>query len=140
MTPSVPRSGFWTFGLISLRSSFDAPFGVVDTQDFAERIAREGDFDQTQVITLDLRYAGHDQIAALQDLLTRLLADGYQFLPPAGATRTEGPPPDAASQPDGQISDGIAFTVANFLLNGVMVLFFVMLVHQHFRCFTSHCR
>lgn len=115
-------------GLISLRSSFDAPFGVVDTQDFADRIAREGDFDQTQVIALDLRYAGHDQIAALPDLLTRLLADGYQFLPPAAATRTEGSPPTATGLPDERIGDSIAFTVANFLLNGVMVLFFVMLV------------
>lgn len=117
-----------TQGLIPVRSGFDAPFGPIDTEDFATRILREGRFDQTQVITLDLRESGPDQLAALPALLSRLIADGFLFLAPDLATRSDLMSPAGAGLPAGQIGDGFAFTLANFLLNGVMLLFFVMLV------------
>lgn len=115
-------------GLIPVRSSFDAPFGPVDAEEFVDRILREGGFEQTHVVTLDLRESGPDQLAALPALLSRLIADGFLFLSPDLATRSEALPPQAADAPDHSFGDGFAFTLANFLLNGVMVLFFVMLV------------
>ena len=120
-------------GLIPVRSSFDAPYGPIGPAEFTERIRREGGFDQTQVITLDLRESGAEQLAALPDLLDRLAADGYQLLPPNLATGAEAatlPALDlpAMDFPGRSLTDGLAFGVANFLLNGVTVLFFAMLV------------
>lgn len=115
-------------GLIPIRSSFDAPSGAVDPVEFVDRIRREGAFEQAQVITLDLRDSGAEQLAALPEILRRLRADGYQFLAPNLATGADGPPLAALDLPGRPFGDGLAFTVANFLLNGVTVLFFVMLV------------
>ncbi|WP_135447259.1 glycosyltransferase [Tabrizicola caldifontis] len=115
-------------GLIPIRSSFDAPFGPIDPDEFTDRILREGGFDQTQVVTLDLRESGPDQLAALPKLLSRLIADGFRFLAPDMAARADGTLPTAAALPEPKPGDGLAFSLANFLMNGVTVLFFVMLV------------
>lgn len=115
-------------GLIPLHSAFDAPFGPIDPTEFADRILREGSFDQTQVITLDLRWSGRDQLAALPALLARLTDDGYLFLAPNSATRSGAALSTTDGVPEAGIGDTVAFVLANFLLNGVTVLFFVMLV------------
>jgi cellulose synthase/poly-beta-1,6-N-acetylglucosamine synthase-like glycosyltransferase len=115
-------------GLIPFRSNFDAPLGPVDLDEFVDRIRREGSFDQTQVITLDLRETSPDQLAALPEMISKLTSDGYRFLEPDLATRSGDALPPADGLPDRRMSDGVAFVVADFLLNGVTVLFFVMLV------------
>lgn len=115
-------------GLIPLRSSFDAPFGPIDPTEFVDRILREGGISQTQVITLDLRGSAADQLAALPDLLSRLVSDGFLFLSPDVATRSELATTPLERLPEPQIGDDAAFSLADFLLNGVTVLFFVMLV------------
>lgn len=115
-------------GLIPVRSSFDAPFGPVDADAFVDRILREGGFDQTQVVTLDLRESGSDQLAALPALLARLIGDGFLFLAPDLATRADGASSGASGVIAPQRGGGLAFGLANFLMNGVIVLFFVMLV------------
>jgi cellulose synthase/poly-beta-1,6-N-acetylglucosamine synthase-like glycosyltransferase len=115
-------------GLLPVRSSFDAPMGSVDLDEVVDRIWREGSFDQTQVITLDLREAGPDQLQPLSAMLSDLINDGYRFLAPALATGAGDAMPPTGGLPDHIVSDHFAFVVADFLLNGVTVLFFVMLV------------
>jgi cellulose synthase/poly-beta-1,6-N-acetylglucosamine synthase-like glycosyltransferase len=125
----VAEAGLLDGGLIPVRSGFDAPFGPIDPDEFADRILREGSFAETQVITLDLRQSGHDQLAALPALLARLIGDGFLFLAPDAATRSGAPATDPATDPATPgIGDRVAFVLADFLLNGVTVLFFVMLV------------
>jgi cellulose synthase/poly-beta-1,6-N-acetylglucosamine synthase-like glycosyltransferase/peptidoglycan/xylan/chitin deacetylase (PgdA/CDA1 family) len=115
-------------GLVPIRSSFDAPIGPLDPEAFAGRILREGSFDETQVITLDLRVSGPEQLPALPALLSRLAGDGYRFLAPDIATRTEGPPLATADLPRPRAGDSLAFALSDFLLNGVIILFVLMLV------------
>jgi peptidoglycan-N-acetylglucosamine deacetylase len=115
-------------GLISVRSSFDAPFGPIDPTSFVDRILREGDPGQTQVITLDLRESGPDLALALPGFLARLAADGFQFVALDEATLSGSAAPASITLPVSQIGDGFAFGLLAFFLNGVTVLFFVMLV------------
>ncbi len=123
----LAESGLLERGLIPVRSSFDSPFGPIDPDEFADRILREGEPDLTQVITLDLRVPGKGAITVLPDLLTRLAKDGFRFLSPGLATMTQEPAP-AAEAPPTSLGDWLAFRVADFFLNSVTVLFFVMLV------------
>jgi peptidoglycan-N-acetylglucosamine deacetylase len=115
-------------GLIPVRSDFDAPFGPIELGEFVDRIWREGNLDQTQVITLDLRESGGDLLVALPEMLSRLIGDGYRFLEPEFATRSGDSIPPAGGIQDRKFIDWLAFVLADFLLNGVTLLFFVMLV------------
>lgn len=124
----LAEAEFLRNGLIPVRSSFDAPMGLVDLDEFVDRIWREGSFDQTRVITLDLREAGPVELGPLSGMLSDLRNDGYRFLAPALATGSEDAVPQKDGLPDHVASDHVAFVVADFLLNGVTVLFFVMLL------------
>ncbi|MBA3910574.1 MAG: hypothetical protein C0524_11975 [Rhodobacter sp.] len=115
-------------GLISVRSSFDAPYGPVDPTEFVDRILREGDPRQTQVITLDLRQSSADVAINLPDLMTRLVDDGFRFVAPELATPSGDLPPPVNDPRVSQIGDGPAFALVGFFMNGVTLLFFVMLV------------
>jgi cellulose synthase/poly-beta-1,6-N-acetylglucosamine synthase-like glycosyltransferase len=102
--------------------------GPIDLDEFVDRIQREGTLDQTQVITLDLRETGRDPLGVLPTLLSQLVGDGYVFLPPDQAMRLDDALPPTGGLPDSQIGDGFAFVVADFLLNGLVILFVLMLM------------
>jgi len=115
-------------GLVSVRSSFDAPIGLFDPTEFVDRIVREGDAAETQVITLDLRDPGSELAAALPVLLTRLIDYGFHFETPETATLSSNLSPPDQALPAGQTGDGLAFGLIGFFMHGITVLFFVMLV------------
>lgn len=130
--PSYSRNAFLAEaellqrGLILIQSAFDAPLDPFDSQEFVDRILREGDARQTQVITLDLREASAAVTAALPGLLTRLKGDGFGFVMPQAVALSGDLSP--VQLPEGRATDALAFPVVGFFLYGLATVFFVMLV------------